>query len=98
MIYINATLTVKPGARDTLLAAARPCILATRQESGCIRYDLTGDVLDENRLVFVEQWKTRADIDLHFEQPHMKTWREASLPHIVSRQIEIITPEHVEVL
>ena len=98
MIYINATLTIKSGSRDLLLQAAEPCILATREEPGCIRYDLTANVLDENQLVFVEIWKTRADIDLHFERPHMKTWREAALPHIVSRKVEIIHPEHVEVL
>ena len=98
MIYLIATLTLKPGSRETVIEAAKPCIEATRKEPGCIRYDLNADVLLEDQLVFVEQWKTREDLDLHFQQPHMAVWREAGGPYIVERTIEVVHPEQVEQL
>lgn len=98
MIYLIARLNVEPGTRDTLIAAAKPCIAATRQEVGCIRYELAADVLDPNVLVFTEEWENRECLATHFTQPHMDVWREASAPHIVSRTIEVIYPEKVEEL
>ncbi|WP_199900078.1 putative quinol monooxygenase, partial [Rhodopseudomonas sp. B29] len=40
MIYIVATLTVKPEMRAELIAAAKACIAGSRQEPGNIAYDL----------------------------------------------------------
>jgi len=96
MIYLVATLTVKPGTREKVIEAAKPCIEATRQESGCIRYDLNADVTNPDQLAFIEQWEARSDLDSHFEQPHMATWREASSPYLVDRKIEVIHPKDVE--
>ena len=98
MIYIIATLTIKPGTRDAVIAAAKPCIEATRQEPGCVRYDLNADVTNENQLVFVEQWKTREDVDLHLKTPHVAAWREAGGQYFLDRKIEVINPQNVEVL
>ena len=36
MVYVIATLTVKPDMRAELIAAAKPAMEATRQEEGCI--------------------------------------------------------------
>lgn len=96
MIYLIATLTIKPGTRETVIEAAKPCIEATRKEPGCIRYDLNADVTNPDQLVFVEQWEARSDLDSHFEQPHMAVWREGLTPHLVDRKIEVIHPESVE--
>jgi len=98
MIYLIATLTIKPGTLNLVVEAAKPCIAATRQEPGCIRYDLNADVTNPEQLVFVEQWKTRKDIDLHFEQPHMAVWRTGLAPHLVDRNIELIYPDNIEKL
>lgn len=98
MIYVVATLTIKPDSLAALREAAMPCIEATREEPGCIFYDLNTSVSNSQRVVFVEQWKSRADLENHFSAPHMKVWREKSAPMIVSRKIEIIHPEKIETL
>ncbi len=95
MIYLVATLKIEPGSKDKVLAAARPCIAATRQEKGCISYDLHQSLSDENTLVFVERWETREALDGHFTQPHMLAWREAGGPYFLDRKIEIIHPDKV---
>lgn len=98
MIHLIATILIKPGTKQDVIAAATPCIAATRNEPGCVRYDLNADVLDENKLVFVEEWKTRDDLTKHFEQPHMDTWRDAAAHLIIDRTIQVIHPQKVELL
>jgi quinol monooxygenase YgiN len=96
VIYVIATLSLKPGAAPKLLTAARTCIEATRAEKGCLGYDLHHSITDPDTMVFVEKWETREDLTAHSKQPHLAAWREASAPHLVSRTIEIVHPEKVE--
>ncbi|MBZ0161105.1 MAG: antibiotic biosynthesis monooxygenase [Notoacmeibacter sp.] len=98
MIYVVATLTIKPDSLAALREAAMPCIEATREEPGCIFYDMNASVSNSQRVVFVEQWKSREDLEGHFRAPHMKVWREKSAPLIESRKVEIIHPERIETL
>lgn len=96
MIYVIATMTIKPGTRDQVLAAAKPCIEATRKETGCIFYDLNTSATDPNLLTFVERWESRDHLAAHAKTDHIKAWRAASGEHVVSRQIEIINPASVD--
>lgn len=96
MIYVIATLKVKPGAADALREPAAECIARTRLEHGCISYELFQSLGDPDRLVFVEQWETREDLTAHSKQPHLAVWRAASAAHLVERRIEIIHPERIE--
>lgn len=98
MIYVIATLTVAPEKRDELIAAAQACIRATRQEPGCISYDLTASTTDPGAAIFVERWKTRDDLKAHFETAHMATWRKLSGELISDRSVEIIHAGQVETL
>lgn len=96
MIYVIATMTIKPGTRDKVLAAAKPCIEATRKETGCLFYDLNTSATDPNLLTFVERWESRDHLAAHAKTDHIKTWRSASGDHVVSRSIEIINPASVD--
>lgn len=96
MIYVIATLSLKPGGREHLLEPARVCIAETRKEVGCISYDLGASVTDDDTMVFVERWETREALTAHSKQPHLAAWREASAPWLVSRRIEIVHPQTVE--
>ena len=58
VIYVVATLTIKPETRAELIAAAKTVIGITRKEKGCILYDLHESTTDPARFVFVEQWET----------------------------------------
>ena len=57
MIYVVATLTIKPETRAEFIAAATACIKETRKEPGNIAYDLHESVTDPTKMVFVEQWE-----------------------------------------
>lgn len=96
MIYVVATLTIKPGSLEALRAPAAACITETRKEQGCIAYELFASTTDPERMVFVEKWETREDLTAHSKQPHLLAWREASGPHLVNRTIEIVHPDRIE--
>ena len=96
MIFVIATLTIKPGSLDALAPHAAACIAKTRAETGCISYDLHASLSDPHTLVFVERWQTREDLTAHSKQPHLAEWRTASAPHLMSRAIEIVHPDKVE--
>ncbi|MFD0916055.1 putative quinol monooxygenase [Pseudahrensia aquimaris] len=98
MLYLIATFEIKPGSMPAIMEAVMPCIEATRNEAGCISYDLVQSVTDENTLMFVERWKSRADLEAHFKEPHLIAWRDAGAQYFVSRKIEIIENATVEVL
>lgn len=98
MIYVVATLTVKPEARAELIAAATACIAATRKEPGNIAYDLHESVTDPSKLVFVEQWENAEALVPHRSAEHMKTFGRVVVKCITAPpRIEVITPEKVEV-
>lgn len=96
MIYVVATLNIKPGTAAQLVAAAKPAIEATRKEQGCISYDLLHSQTDPETMVFVERWETRDNLTSHSKQPHLLAWRKASADFIVSRKIEVIGGGTVE--
>lgn len=96
MIYVLATLTVKPGSVEALRPAAATCREATLKEGGCLAYELHQSLGDPDKLIFVEKWETREALTAHSRQPHLAAWREASDPHLVSRVIEIVHPAKVE--
>ncbi len=98
MIYILATLTIKPGSLEEVLSLATPCIEGTRKEAGCISYDLHRSLTDENTLIFVERWTDMDAIKAHFVEPHLVAWRDVGEPFITQKSIEIITPETVKEL
>jgi quinol monooxygenase YgiN len=96
MLYLISTANLKPGTREACLAPACIVIEASRKEPGCISYDLHFSVTDPDKMVFVEVWKDRAALDEHFTTPHFKAWRAAIAGHVVSRKLDLITPDKVE--
>ena len=98
MIYVVATMTIKPETKETVLTAARIAIAETLKEKGCQSYDLHVSVTDPLKLVFVERWDNRDCLTSHMGMPHFKEWRKVANEAIVARKVEIIAPEKVEVV
>lgn len=98
MVHLIATLKIKPGSIETLLSAAAPCIEATRNEQGCISYDLYQSTTDTDTLAFVEVWESREALDAHFATEHLQRWKENSAPYIADRSAKIINPKEIEAI
>jgi len=98
VIYVVATLTVKPETRAEFIAGAVACIKGTRKEPGCIAYDMHESVTDPSKMVFVEQWENAEALIPHRAAEHMKAFgsivRECST---APPKIEVITPAKVDI-
>jgi len=60
-------------ARDVAIAEVESLCLAhvrrSRLEPGCLLHSVHRDVENEARFVFLEHWRSRADLDRHFAVP-----------------------------
>jgi quinol monooxygenase YgiN len=98
VIYVVATLTIKPETRAEFIAAATACIRETRKEAGNVAYDLHESVTDPTKMVFVEQWENAEALVPHRSAEHMKAFGRVVVKCIKAPPvIEVITPEKVEV-
>jgi len=98
VIYVVATLTVKPEMRAEFIAGASACIKETRKEPGNIAYDLHESVTDPAKMVFVEQWENVEALVPHRATEHMKTFGRIAVKCIAApTKIEIITPANVDI-
>jgi quinol monooxygenase YgiN len=69
-ITVVAILQAKPGAEMAVTAAMQACVVATRQEVGCLSYVAHRDGAVAGRFAFVERWASRAALASHEKEPH----------------------------
>jgi quinol monooxygenase YgiN len=66
-------LSVKDGEGKAVEAAFLPAIKATRNEKGCIAYDLNRDLKEPTRYYVYERWQSVAALERHLQTEHIKT-------------------------
>ncbi|MBY0502961.1 MAG: antibiotic biosynthesis monooxygenase [Bryobacteraceae bacterium] len=74
-IDVIAHIHAKPGQEDAVRAVLESYVGPTRQEDGCLRYDLFVDVSDPTRFTFVEEWTTMAALEKHGQSAHIAAGR-----------------------
>jgi quinol monooxygenase YgiN len=92
MLVLSGTFTAQASAKASLIALAAELLPQSRAEPGCLRYDFLQDPLFPRRFVFFELWRSRADLDAHFQQPYFKAFAE-KFPSLIEGQAEILTYE-----
>ena len=70
MIKIVAKSVIKDGQKETYLQLTKELIEKSRQEAGCISYNLFQDINDDSVLTFIEEWQDQKAIDLHNNTEH----------------------------
>jgi quinol monooxygenase YgiN len=71
-LTIVARMRAKAGQEARLKKELLGLVAPTRAEAGCISYDLHQSETDPALFVFYETWKSQAELDAHFETPHIK--------------------------
>ena len=79
-IHIIARFTAKPESVAALRTLLVGMLAPTRQEAGCIRYELLNNTADATDFTFVEEWASQAAIDAHMQTPHLKAVLVDSAP------------------
>lgn len=70
MINVIAQFEVKPALSAQFIELCQQLIQQTQQEEGCISYHLQQNTEQANHFVFIEQWKSKDALNLHFSTPH----------------------------
>lgn len=71
-VTVVATFHAKPGQEAELKKALISLVAPTRQEKGCLNYDLHVSAEDPTKFLFHENWTSKADLDAHLKNTHIQ--------------------------
>ncbi|CAM3483029.1 antibiotic biosynthesis monooxygenase [Rouxiella silvae] len=71
-VRIVAPLTIKPEFVEEVTPALLAIVAASREELGCLQYDLHREIGSTNSFVFYERWRSEAAIDQHESSAHFQ--------------------------
>ena len=72
MIVLFAKSTLLEGKQQEFIAVAEKLVKATREEPGCVYYDLVQE--NEKVFYFVEKYKDEAALKAHQSSEHFQTY------------------------
>lgn len=71
-LHVIARLTARSNTVAELQTLLLSLIEPTRQEVGCLRYELLHNTADPTDFTFVEEWVSEAALDAHSNTPHLQ--------------------------
>jgi quinol monooxygenase YgiN len=71
-VILTAMVKAKPDAVEAVKDALMSLVGPTRQEPGCLCYNLHQSKTDPTEFLFYEQWANKDAFDAHGKTPHMK--------------------------
>ena len=76
ILSIVARIQAAPGAGDALETEMRVLVAKTRQEAGCICYDLHRGTEDPDVFVFVEEWESKSLWEAHMKGDAIRNFNQ----------------------
>lgn len=73
-LTVVATLNATPGQEATLRRELLALIAPSRQDAGCVNYDLHQAVDNPGHFLFHENWTSKQHLDDHLARPHLKAF------------------------
>lgn len=83
-----AFIRAKSGRGDDLGDRLMELVEPSRDEAGCINYDLHRSETDPDLWCVYENWCSAEDLARHFELPHMKAFA-ADVPNLVDGDLDL---------
>ena len=99
MIYVVATVTLRPSSRERFLAEFKKVSADVRREVGCWDYFATADVasglarqgeLRADVVTILERWRDLPDLQAHSTAAHMLRFREKVKEHVISTALQVL--------
>lgn len=87
-LTVIGTLVARPEKREELQTILAAFVAPTRAEGGCIDYDFHVDAQDPCVFMFYENWRSKADLDVHLTLPHLKPLIDR-MDELLARPVEI---------
>jgi quinol monooxygenase YgiN len=74
-LHVVAHLYASPGNEDFVREVLEGFVGPTRQENGCLRYELFADISDPTRFTFIEEWTGVEALEAHSRSEHIAAGR-----------------------
>jgi quinol monooxygenase YgiN len=88
-LNVVAIAETSPDKAEELKFVCLGLIEPTRQEEGCISYELFQDATNAGRFTFIENWQSREHLDVHLKTPHLVAAATA-FSKILTKELVII--------
>jgi quinol monooxygenase YgiN len=88
-VVVVAHFTAKPGRESELLDVLHSLLEPTREEPGCIRYELNQEVDNPRAFTFAEKFVNREAFEAHGKTPHVLRFRQQADGLIESRDVRL---------
>ncbi len=75
LVTVIASMQAAPGRADALREALTALVEPTRQEDGCVNYDLHESISQPGHFFFYENWESAAQLDAHGGSRHIQDFR-----------------------
>lgn len=101
MIFVVATIDLRPGTRAAFLAEFRTVVPLVRAENGCLEYGPAVDVASgiaaqppvrENTVVVIEKWADLPALQAHLTAPHMADYRTRVKDYVAGVRLDVLQP------
>ena len=93
-LTIVAQITAKPDQVEFVKTQLMGLIEKTKQEAGCLQYDLHQDNNDPTVFLFYENWESRELWQDHIQSDHIAAYRSATEGAIQDARIFEMTQVH----
>ena len=92
-LVVIATLIAKPGQASALQQHLETLVKATRQEPGCITYELHQDLETPEGFYMFERWVDADALQIHDGSAHIQAFRAAAgelLGHFELKRLSLV--------
>lgn len=93
-LTVVAEILAKPGKENEVRKHLLGFIDPTRQEEGCVQYDLHESTENPGHFIFYENWTSREMLDKHSKSPHIQAFRPLK-EELLAQPTRIITARRI---
>ena len=94
-VVVVARLVAQRGKEDQVLEALHGLIKQTRDEPGCLRYELNQSIDDPRTFTFIEKFESDAAFEVHKNAPYITCFFREVAPRLLETQQIVL---HREIL
>lgn len=87
-VTVLARFKAKPGLEQQVHNAIMSLVGPTREEAGCINYDLHQSSDDKAVFMLYENWVSKKDLDDHLNTPYLKNFL-GKAPELLADPVDI---------
>lgn len=73
MLKVIATFIVKMNRFDDFIETAKSLVALSREEKGCLKYELYRESQNTQMLTIIEEWEDKNSLEAHMKSKHFNT-------------------------